>query len=152
MTLPVDAPLGLQLLGVPGQVTITLHNVTFCYVTSCLQFQVLFVWLLQVTSSRYIPDHVHRDVHFPAVSCVRLVSPAKRQAFSVVMLASNRLAFELPVAALSGSMSTNFIAPMHMPRVRQVRYNKDHDAPASPLSFSLLSRYSSSGTPAAHTF
>ena len=133
---------------------ITSHCVTSRPVS---RFQVLVVWLLQVTSSRYIPVHVHHDVHFPAVPCVRLVSPAERRAFCVVMLVSDRLDVERQVssvAASSGSMFTafpNFLAPTNMTRVRQVRYNKNHDAPASPLSLSLLSRYSSSGTPAAHS-
>ena len=42
-------------------------------------------------TSRYIPVQVHRDVNFPAVPCVQLVSIAKRRASSVVMLASERL-------------------------------------------------------------
>ena len=55
------------------------------------------------------------------------------------------------VAALSSSMATassNFIAPTNMTRMWQVRYNRYHDA---PLLLSLLSRYSSPGTPAAHS-
>ena len=58
------------------------------------------------------------------------------------------------VAALLGSMATafpNFIAPTNMTRMRQVRYIRYHNTPAASLPLSLLSRYSSPGTPAAHS-